>query len=154
MAASLGKLASLALKASRNPAISSTLQTPSAVTKVLQNPTLLKALQPTLSPSPVYVPSPPPPPVYVPSPPIQPPVYVTSDNVSSSSSNGGTSASTYLLFIDIVLFLIGIILIVSSQSKCKENPNSDTCKSHKNWGIAITVISSFFLFVILYFKFK
>jgi len=68
--------------------------------------------------------------------------------------SSGTSISTYLLIADVIFFLIGVILIMSSQTKCKENPNGDTCKSHKNWGIGILVITSILLIVIIYFKFK
>lgn len=68
--------------------------------------------------------------------------------------HSGTSVSTWLLIIDIIFFLIGIILIMASQSQCQVDPNSSSCSSQKTWGIVFTTITSVMLLVILYFKFR
>ena len=66
----------------------------------------------------------------------------------------GTPVSTYLLFIDIVFLLIGVILLVAANSKCAADPNGTQCKNHKNWGIAFTAICSILLVVILIAKYR
>lgn len=75
-------------------------------------------------------------------------------NYVPQGSSGGTSFSTYLLFGVIVFLLIGVILLVAAQSKCAADPNGDTCKNHRSWGIGFTVVCSILLVAILYFKFK
>jgi hypothetical protein len=79
---------------------------------------------------------------------------VANTAMSPPSSHSGTPFSTYLLFGDIVILLIGVILIVASQNACASDPNSASCKNQRNVGIAFTVVCGVCLFVILYFKFK
>lgn len=76
------------------------------------------------------------------------------DHYAAAATSSGTSLSTWLLITDIILFLIGIILIMTSQSKCQTDPNSDSCKNYRLWGITFTAICSVLMIVILYFKFK
>ena len=60
----------------------------------------------------------------------------------------------YFLFADIVLLLIGVILIIVSQSKCKDDAKGTECQNYKIAGITMTAIASVLLLVILVLKFK
>jgi hypothetical protein len=83
--------------------------------------------------------------------------YVTTPSYAPSyvpSYSSGTSLTTYLLFGDIIFLLVGVILLVSSNSACKTDSESVSCKGYKNWGIAFTVICSIGFVVLLFFKFK
>ena len=80
--------------------------------------------------------------------------YIAAVAPAAAVATGETSFSTWLLVADIIFLLIGIILIMASQSKCQLDPNSDSCKSHRSWGIAFTTICSVLMLVILFFKFQ
>lgn len=69
--------------------------------------------------------------------------------VATSSGN----MSTYFLIFDIVMFLIGIIVLMASQSKCQEDPNGSACSSHRGWGIGIIVVTSLLMILTIYIKF-
>jgi heme/copper-type cytochrome/quinol oxidase subunit 2 len=66
----------------------------------------------------------------------------------------GGSMFIYFLMADIVLLLIGVILIVVSQSKCKDNANGDDCKNYKIAGITMTAIASVLMIVTIAMKLK
>lgn len=66
----------------------------------------------------------------------------------------GASVSTYMSFLCVILLLIGVILIVMSQSKCKDDPNGDACKNHKIAGIVITVLAALGIVITVYVKFR
>ena len=66
----------------------------------------------------------------------------------------GGSMFVYFLMADIVLLLIGVILIVVAQSKCKDNANGNDCKNYNIAGITMTAIASVLMIVIIVLKVK
>src|ERR1044071_8123364 len=67
-------------------------------------------------------------------------------------ASSGTKLSTWVLIIDVIFLLIGVILIMASQTKCKDDPNSSACKTHKQWGIGFLVVCTLIFLVVGYFK--
>lgn len=71
-----------------------------------------------------------------------------------SSGKGGGGGFIYGLLADVVVLLIGVILIIVSQAKCREDGDSTECRNYRIAGGSFIAISSVILIIMLVLKFK
>lgn len=63
-----------------------------------------------------------------------------------------TRTSTYILCISFLALVIGVILILVSNSQCKTDPNGTPCKNNQITGIVMTVICALLILCMCYMR--